>query len=71
MSANMTPEKLEMIRERLADGWSWRQIELTHGVTYATMKRHFPGTQMSRSAGGRLGAATARTVKEMKKREWA
>jgi hypothetical protein len=57
MPRNITEERLALIRRCLEDGWSWHQIHLTHGVSWQTMNRHFPGTQMDLREAGRLGGA--------------
>ena len=53
----LSAERKALIQRCLDDGWSWHQIQLTHGVTWGTMKRYFDGTQWSRRGGAKLGAA--------------
>lgn len=38
----LSDEKLAVLRECVEDGWSIRQIILTHGTCWRTIKRHFP-----------------------------
>lgn len=56
-SDQLSAERRELIERCLADGWSWHQIYKTHGVTWATMKRHYDGTQWTLKQGAILGAA--------------
>lgn len=37
-----TTEKLEAIRQCISDGWTLKQIQETHRVSHATLKKHFP-----------------------------
>jgi hypothetical protein len=60
VSANVTPEKLELIRQRLDEGWSINQLKKTYGITWATVNRHFPNRGMDRSEAGKIAAAHRR-----------
>lgn len=43
--AQLTPERLAKIKQWLDDGWSFAEITRTDGVTFETLKYHFPGRQ--------------------------
>lgn len=63
MSANVTPERLELIRTRLEEGWSLNQLKKTYGITWATVNRHFPDhKRMGKVEAGGLAAAKRRAT---------
>lgn len=55
MAANMTAERLAVVKECLRDGWSQMEIYRTHRVHPVTIRRYFPGSGWTAVEGGRLG----------------
>lgn len=57
MAANVSEERLRLAEGCLDDGWPFRQIVLTHGISASTLRRHFPGRGMDRREAAKIGYA--------------
>lgn len=55
MATRMTPERLELVKKCLEDGWSQIEIYRTHKVSPMTIRRHFPGSGWTLKEGAQLG----------------
>lgn len=55
MPANITKEKLAVVKQCLDDGWAQIEIYRTHKVHPATIRRHFPGSGWTPKEGAQLG----------------
>ena len=55
MAANMTAERLDLVKTCLEDGWSQVEIYRTHRVAPTTIRRHFPGSGWTLKEGAQLG----------------
>ena len=55
MAANMTAERLQLVKQCLEDGWSQIEIYRTHKVHTTTIRRHFPGSGWTAKEGAQLG----------------
>lgn len=53
--STMTPERLELVRQCLEDGWSQIEIYRTHKVAPLTTRRYFPGSGWTLKEGAQLG----------------
>lgn len=63
MAANITAERLDIIKQCVADGWPLIQIYRTHKVNWETMRRHFPEYRgLDRREAAKLGATARRTT---------
>lgn len=60
MAANITPEKLALVKECLDDGWSQVEIYRTHGVHTKTIRRHFPGSGWTMKQGSEIGVLVSK-----------
>lgn len=58
MGRVIAEERLSLAEACLDDGWSYRQITLTHGISGPTLRRHFPGRGMDLREAAKLGWAT-------------
>lgn len=67
-AAGITPERLAFIEELLDEGWSFRQIQLTHRVSWKTLNRHFKGRGMCQKEAAKLGAEARRAFHNMNHR---
>ncbi|QKY79815.1 helix-turn-helix DNA binding domain [Arthrobacter phage Bumble] len=61
------PEDLVLIETCLQEGFSFAEITKTHGYTYQTLARHFPGRGMSKEEGSALGLAVRQTNQLLRK----
>jgi len=57
MARNITKERLALAEKCLDEGWSFRQIYLTHGIHGTTLRKHFPGRAMDLKEGASIGYA--------------
>lgn len=65
----LAPEREELLRGLVEDGWPLRQITATHGFNFSTIKRLHPeyrGMSDPREC-GRLSAEVRKTNETMKK----
>lgn len=54
------PEVRAQVEERLADGWPFKEIESTLGVSYHLLRKHWPGRQWTRERTAKHAAAVRR-----------
>jgi hypothetical protein len=57
MAKAITKERLALAEKCLDDGWSFRQITLTHHIGAVTLRRRFPGRGMDLSEAAKIGYA--------------
>jgi hypothetical protein len=55
VAANMTPERLALVKQCIDDGWSQIEIYRTHKVHPMTQRRHFPGKGWTAKQGAAMG----------------
>jgi len=61
--SGISPERLALIQQCMAEGWPLIEITRTHGVSWETMRRHFPEYRgLDRTESAKLGAAARRTT---------
>lgn len=63
MSANITAERLAIVKQCLEDGWSQVEIYRTHKVHPMTIRRHFPGQGWTPKEGAQLGCQVMKAGK--------
>lgn len=44
---HLSPELRRQVQDRLNDGWPFKEIEQTLGVSYYMLRKHFPGRAWS------------------------
>lgn len=67
MAANASEDRLRLAERCLEDGWPYRQITLTHGISASTLRRHFPGRGMDRKEAAKLGYAAMKAARQASK----
>ncbi|WBF79021.1 helix-turn-helix DNA binding domain protein [Arthrobacter phage Bolt007] len=55
------PEDLALIESCLVEGWSFNEIERTHGYTHGTLAKYFPGRGMDPREACLLGPLVRQT----------
>lgn len=61
------PEDLVLIETCLREGMPFSEITKTHGYTYQTLARHFPGRGMTKQEGSAIGLAVRQTNQLLRK----
>jgi hypothetical protein len=44
---HLSPELRRLVQDRLDDGWPFKEITATLGVSYYLLRKHFPGRAWS------------------------
>jgi len=54
-NTKVSPERLALCEQLLDEGWPFQEITRTHGVSYGSLRKYFPGRQWTNAEAGELG----------------